>query len=151
MHCILYVLNGFNFRIDFLREFEIVDPTSEHINPNGPIVGQEHIKDFGDPFIPERVYNGWKGNKDFEMMKVTSRFEGGVNRITLERDKMRRSCENCVISLEKSLRAYSARKPTQQLSYHPVQYNGLMSLSAYPNNPAARNAISPQAKCRNAI
>jgi hypothetical protein len=34
------------------------------------VVGQEHIKDFGDPFIPERVYNGWKGNKDFEMMKV---------------------------------------------------------------------------------
>jgi hypothetical protein len=55
-----------------LREFEVVDPTSEDVNPNGPIVGQEHIKDFGDPFIPERVYNGWKGNKDFEMMKVIS-------------------------------------------------------------------------------
>jgi len=33
-------------------------------------VGQEHIKDFGDPFIPERVYNAWKRNKDFELMKV---------------------------------------------------------------------------------
>ena len=53
-----------------MHEFDIVDPTSEDINPNGPAVGQEHIKDFGDPFIPERVYNGWKGNKDFEMMKV---------------------------------------------------------------------------------
>jgi len=58
-----------NYRIDFLREFEVVDPTSEDANPNGPVVGQEHIKDFGDPFIPERVYNGWKGNKDFERMK----------------------------------------------------------------------------------
>jgi len=59
-----------NCRIDFLREFEIVDPTSENANPNGPVVGQEHIKDFGDPFVPERVYNGLKGYKDFERMKV---------------------------------------------------------------------------------
>ena len=58
-----------NCRIDFLREFEIVDPTSEEVNPNGPVVGQEHRHDFGTPFIPERVYNGWKGNKDFERMK----------------------------------------------------------------------------------
>ena len=47
-----------------------MDPLSEDVNPSGPVVGQEHIKDFGDPFIPEGVYNGWRGNKDFEMMKV---------------------------------------------------------------------------------
>jgi hypothetical protein len=64
-----------NVRIDFLREFEIVDPASEDANPNGPVVGQEHIKDFGDPFIPERVYNGWKGKKDFEMIKVVQDHE----------------------------------------------------------------------------
>ena len=58
-----------------MREFEIVDSTSEDINPNGPVVGQEHIKDFGDPFIPERIYNGWKGNKDFEMMKVKFQYD----------------------------------------------------------------------------
>lgn len=51
-----------------MREFEIVDPPSGNGNPNGPVVGQEHVKDFGDPFIPEGVYNGWKGNKDFERM-----------------------------------------------------------------------------------
>ena len=34
------------------------------------MVGQEYLKDFGIPFIPERVYSGWKGNKDFEVMKV---------------------------------------------------------------------------------
>lgn len=56
--------------IDFVREFEVVDLETEDGNPNGPVVGQEHVKDFGDPFIPERVYNGWKGNKDFENMKV---------------------------------------------------------------------------------
>jgi hypothetical protein len=54
-----------------VREFEVIDHNSEDVNPNGPAVGQEHISDFGDPFIPERVYNAWKGNKDFEMMKVT--------------------------------------------------------------------------------
>jgi hypothetical protein len=68
-----------NCRIDFLREFQIVDPTSEDANPNGPVVGQEHVKDFGDPFIPERVYNGWKGKKDFEMIKVVPEYETGVN------------------------------------------------------------------------
>lgn len=47
-----------------------MDPTSEDVHSNGPVVGQERLKDFGDPFIPERVYNGWKGNKNFEMMKV---------------------------------------------------------------------------------
>ena len=56
-----------------------MDPASADANPNGPVVGQEHIKDFGDPFIPERVYNGWKGNKNFEMMKVTYQFEGRAN------------------------------------------------------------------------
>lgn len=59
-----------NGRIEFVQEFEVVDPSSEDANPNGPVVGQEHVKDFGDAFIPEGVYNGWKGNKDFEMMKV---------------------------------------------------------------------------------
>jgi hypothetical protein len=69
MHCRSF--RGFtDGRIDFVQEFEVVDPTSEDVNPNGPVVGQEHVKDFGDPFIPEGVYNGWKGNKDFEMMKV---------------------------------------------------------------------------------
>jgi ubiquitin carboxyl-terminal hydrolase 10 len=58
--------------IEFLREFEVVDPEGEDATPNGPVVGQEHIKDFGDPFIPERVYHGWNGNKDFETMKVPS-------------------------------------------------------------------------------
>ena len=80
MHCIFpkqRVLG--NGRIDFLREFEIVDPTSEDANPNGPVVGQEHVKDFGDPFIPERVYNGWKGKKDFEMIKVVPEHKQGVN------------------------------------------------------------------------
>ena len=48
-----------------MREFEIVDDEERR-----PVAGQEHVKDFGTPFIPERVYNGWKGNKDFEMMKV---------------------------------------------------------------------------------
>ena len=81
-------------RIDFLREFEVVDPASGDVNPNGPVVGQEHLKDFGDPFIPERVYNGWKGNKDFEMMKVTSRFDGGVNGREGIR-KMRRNSSGC--------------------------------------------------------
>lgn len=53
--------------IAFLGEFEVVDGESEEPRP---VVGQEHVKDFGTPFIPEGVYNGWKGNKDFEMMKV---------------------------------------------------------------------------------
>jgi ubiquitin C-terminal hydrolase len=53
--------------ISFLGEFELVDSEDEERRP--PIVGQEHVKDFGTPFIPEGVYNGWKGNKDFEMMK----------------------------------------------------------------------------------
>lgn len=74
MHCRYLAKGSADYRIDFLREFEIVDPLSEDVNPNGPVVGQEHIKDFGDPFIPEGVYNGWKGNKDFEMMKVKLRF-----------------------------------------------------------------------------
>ena len=52
--------------ISFLEEFEIVDVDDED---RKPVVGQEHVKDFGTPFIPEGVYNGWKGNKDFEMMK----------------------------------------------------------------------------------
>ena len=57
-----------------------MDPTSEDANPNGPVVGQEHVKDFGDPFIPERVYNGWKGKKDFEMIKVVPpEYDTGVN------------------------------------------------------------------------
>jgi len=47
-----------------LTEFDVVD------EPSNPVAGQEHVKDFGPPFIPERVYNAWKGNKDFEMMKV---------------------------------------------------------------------------------
>ena len=67
-----------------------MDPLSEDINPNGPVVGQEHIKDFGDPFIPEGVYNGWKGNKDFEMMKVVLFFgEGLMSREDIK--KMRKS------------------------------------------------------------
>ena len=70
MHCSTPTTSRTHYRIDFLREFEIVDPTSEDVNRMGPVVGQEHIKDFGDPFIPDGVYNGWKGNKDFEMMKV---------------------------------------------------------------------------------
>jgi len=54
---------------------------SRDANLNGPVVGQEHIKDFGDPFIPEGVYNGWKGNKDFERMKVAvlSKFKVLIN------------------------------------------------------------------------
>lgn len=58
------------WRIDFLQEFEIIDPSSEDANPNSPVAGQEHVKDFGDPFVPERVYNCRKANKDFELMNV---------------------------------------------------------------------------------
>jgi hypothetical protein len=75
-----------------LREFEIVDPASKDANPNGPVVGQEHIKDFGDPFIPERVYNGWKGNKDFEMMKVY--FSSEVSEIIMFREEIKRTQRN---------------------------------------------------------
>jgi hypothetical protein len=91
MHCIRFLRGKkTDGRIDFLREFEIVDPLLEDINPNGPVVGQEHIKDFGDPFIPEGVYNGWKGNKDFEMMKVVLFFgEGLMSREDIK--KMRKS------------------------------------------------------------
>jgi hypothetical protein len=67
-----------------------VDPTSEEINPAGPVVGQEHIKDFGDPFIPERVYNGWKGNKDFEMMKV----ELSLRYVLTSREEIKRMPRN---------------------------------------------------------
>jgi hypothetical protein len=67
-----------------------VDPTSKDANPNGPVVGQEHIKDFGDPFVPERVYNGWKGNKDFERMKVYYSFKFAKYINVLERKSRRR-------------------------------------------------------------